>query len=173
MFVLDDNEDFRNFISALLVENYRILIAEDGKEALQVILDKMFGPLTAAKNESIGEWVVSRNPKLFKPYNLQTFQTELILLYVQRGFSEGSEGGSRGFLGPRPRQPPGKALATPWQPKANSKQFQTEFNGFVFEKRLQLHAVSLPSQKSGYDFHLLNCWLEGVVLGVEKNEFTL
>jgi len=81
---------------------------------------------------------------------------------VQRGVRGGSEG-----LGP------GNPQATPRQPKANSKQFQTEFNGFFFEKRLQLHAVSLPSQKSGYDFHLLNCWLEGVVLGVEKNEFTL
>ena len=119
MFVLDDNEDFRNFISALLVENFRILKAEDGKEALQVILDKMFDPLTAAKNESIGEWVVSRNPKLFKPYNLQTFQTELILLYVQRGFSEGSEGGSRGFRGPRPSEPPANPQPTPRQDPRN------------------------------------------------------
>jgi len=41
MLVVDDNEDFRNFISALFVENYRILKAEDGEAALQVILDKM------------------------------------------------------------------------------------------------------------------------------------
>ena len=41
MLVVDDNEDFRNFISALFTENYRILKAEDGEVALQMILDKM------------------------------------------------------------------------------------------------------------------------------------
>jgi signal transduction histidine kinase/ligand-binding sensor domain-containing protein/DNA-binding response OmpR family regulator len=41
MLVVDDNEDFRNFISALFTENYRILKAEDGEVAFQMILDKM------------------------------------------------------------------------------------------------------------------------------------
>jgi len=41
MLVVDDNEDFRNFISALFTENYRILKAEDGEVALKMILDKM------------------------------------------------------------------------------------------------------------------------------------
>ena len=41
MLVVDDNEDFRNFISALFTETYRILKAGDGEEALKIILDKM------------------------------------------------------------------------------------------------------------------------------------
>ena len=41
MLVVDDNEDFRNFISALFTESYRILKAEDGEVALKIILDKM------------------------------------------------------------------------------------------------------------------------------------
>jgi len=41
MLIVDDNEDFRNFISALFTENYRILKAEDGEMAFQLILDKM------------------------------------------------------------------------------------------------------------------------------------
>lgn len=41
MLVVDDNEDFRNFISALFTENYRILKAEDGEVAFKIILDKM------------------------------------------------------------------------------------------------------------------------------------
>ena len=41
MLVVDDNEDFRNFISALFTENYRILKAEDGEMAYKLILDKM------------------------------------------------------------------------------------------------------------------------------------
>ena len=41
MLVVDDNEDFRNFISALFAENYRILKAEDGEIAYKMILDKM------------------------------------------------------------------------------------------------------------------------------------
>jgi len=41
MLVVDDNEDFRNFISALFTDNYRILNAEDGEMAFQIILDKM------------------------------------------------------------------------------------------------------------------------------------
>ena len=41
MLIVDDNEDFRNFISALFTENYRILKAEDGEMAFKVILDKM------------------------------------------------------------------------------------------------------------------------------------
>jgi len=41
MLVVDDNEDFRNFISAMFIDNYRILKAEDGEIALKIILDKM------------------------------------------------------------------------------------------------------------------------------------
>ncbi|MFT3751440.1 MAG: response regulator [Paludibacter sp.] len=41
MLVVDDNEDFRNFISAMFTESYRILKAEDGEVALKIILDKM------------------------------------------------------------------------------------------------------------------------------------
>jgi signal transduction histidine kinase/ligand-binding sensor domain-containing protein/DNA-binding response OmpR family regulator len=41
MLVVDDNEDFRNFISSMFTNSYRILKAEDGEIALKVILDKM------------------------------------------------------------------------------------------------------------------------------------
>ena len=41
MLIVDDNEDFRNFIAALFTENYRLLKAEDGEMAYQMILDKM------------------------------------------------------------------------------------------------------------------------------------
>jgi signal transduction histidine kinase/ligand-binding sensor domain-containing protein/DNA-binding response OmpR family regulator len=41
MLIVDDNEDFRNFISALFTDSYRILKAEDGEMAFQMILDKM------------------------------------------------------------------------------------------------------------------------------------
>jgi signal transduction histidine kinase/ligand-binding sensor domain-containing protein/DNA-binding response OmpR family regulator len=41
MLIVDDNEDFRNFISALFIESYQILKAEDGEVAFQMILDKM------------------------------------------------------------------------------------------------------------------------------------
>jgi len=41
MLIVDDNEDFRNFISAMFTDSYRILKAEDGEKAHKVILDKM------------------------------------------------------------------------------------------------------------------------------------
>lgn len=41
MLIVDDNEDFRNFISALFSDTYRIIKAEDGLIALKMILDKM------------------------------------------------------------------------------------------------------------------------------------
>jgi len=41
MLVVDDNEDFRNFIAALFTDSYRILKANDGDMALKIILDKM------------------------------------------------------------------------------------------------------------------------------------
>jgi signal transduction histidine kinase/ligand-binding sensor domain-containing protein/DNA-binding response OmpR family regulator len=41
MLVVDDNEDFRNFITAIFTDSYRILKAEDGEIALKIILDKM------------------------------------------------------------------------------------------------------------------------------------
>jgi len=41
MLVVDDNEDFRDYISALFTESYRILKAEDGEVAHKMILEKM------------------------------------------------------------------------------------------------------------------------------------
>ncbi|HEY5508462.1 MAG TPA: response regulator, partial [Paludibacter sp.] len=41
MLVVDDNEDFRDYISALFTETYRILKAEDGEVAHKIILEKM------------------------------------------------------------------------------------------------------------------------------------
>jgi signal transduction histidine kinase/ligand-binding sensor domain-containing protein/DNA-binding response OmpR family regulator len=41
MLVVDDNPDFRNFIAAMFVDKYRILKAEDGEIAYQMILEKM------------------------------------------------------------------------------------------------------------------------------------
>jgi len=41
MLIVDDNQDFRNFIATLFTENYRILMAEDGERAYQIILNKM------------------------------------------------------------------------------------------------------------------------------------
>jgi len=41
MLIVDDNEDFRNFISALFTANYRILKASDGESAYKLILDRM------------------------------------------------------------------------------------------------------------------------------------
>jgi len=41
MLVVDDNHDFRDFIAAMFVDKYRILKAEDGKIAYQMILEKM------------------------------------------------------------------------------------------------------------------------------------
>ena len=41
MLVVDDNEDFRDYISALFTDTYRILKAEDGEVAHKIILEKM------------------------------------------------------------------------------------------------------------------------------------
>jgi DNA-binding response OmpR family regulator/nitrogen-specific signal transduction histidine kinase len=41
MLVVDDNEDFRNFIGALFTEKFRILKAGDGQSAYKIILDRM------------------------------------------------------------------------------------------------------------------------------------
>lgn len=41
MLIVDDNEDFRNFISVLFTNNYRILKASDGEAALKIVLDRM------------------------------------------------------------------------------------------------------------------------------------
>jgi signal transduction histidine kinase/DNA-binding response OmpR family regulator/ligand-binding sensor domain-containing protein len=41
MLIVDDNQDFRNFIAALFTETYRILKAEDGEHALKITLDKI------------------------------------------------------------------------------------------------------------------------------------
>ncbi len=41
MLVVDDNEDFRNFIEAIFTTSYRILKAENGRQALNITLDKI------------------------------------------------------------------------------------------------------------------------------------
>jgi signal transduction histidine kinase/ligand-binding sensor domain-containing protein/DNA-binding response OmpR family regulator len=41
MLIVDDNEDFRNFIAAIFTDSYRILTAGDGEVALKITLDKM------------------------------------------------------------------------------------------------------------------------------------
>ncbi len=41
MLVVDDNEDFRNFISAMFSDSYHILKAENGERALKITLEKM------------------------------------------------------------------------------------------------------------------------------------
>lgn len=41
MLIVDDNHDFRNFLTTLFTQNYRILSAEDGEKAYQIILNKM------------------------------------------------------------------------------------------------------------------------------------
>jgi len=41
MLVVDDNADFRKFISSLFTANYRIIEAGDGEQALKIILSKM------------------------------------------------------------------------------------------------------------------------------------
>jgi signal transduction histidine kinase/DNA-binding response OmpR family regulator/ligand-binding sensor domain-containing protein len=41
MLIVDDNEDFRNFLAALFVKTYRIIKASDGEVAYRIILEKM------------------------------------------------------------------------------------------------------------------------------------
>jgi len=41
MLIVDDNHDFRDFLATLFTQNYRILSAEDGEKAYQIILNKM------------------------------------------------------------------------------------------------------------------------------------
>lgn len=41
MLIVDDNEDFRNFIAAIFTDAFRILTADDGEKALKLTLDKM------------------------------------------------------------------------------------------------------------------------------------
>jgi len=41
MLIVDDNDDFRNFIATLFTGNYRILKASDGESAYKIILDRM------------------------------------------------------------------------------------------------------------------------------------
>lgn len=40
MLIVDDNEDFRKFIGSMFTANYRILMAGDGEQALQLTLEK-------------------------------------------------------------------------------------------------------------------------------------
>ena len=41
MLIVDDNEDFRNFIAAIFTDSFRILTAGDGEKALKLTLEKM------------------------------------------------------------------------------------------------------------------------------------
>ncbi len=41
MLIVDDNDDFRNFIAVLFADNFRIITAEDGEKALKITLEKM------------------------------------------------------------------------------------------------------------------------------------
>lgn len=41
MLVVDDNEDFRNFIETIFSTGYRVLKAENGEQALKITLDKL------------------------------------------------------------------------------------------------------------------------------------
>lgn len=41
LLIVDDNEDFRDFIKSLFIQSYRIITASDGEEASQVILDQL------------------------------------------------------------------------------------------------------------------------------------
>lgn len=41
LLIVDDNEDFREFIKSLFVKSYRIITANDGEEASQIILDQL------------------------------------------------------------------------------------------------------------------------------------
>ncbi len=41
MLIVDDNSDFKNFIASVFTDNYRILTAADGVEALKITLEKI------------------------------------------------------------------------------------------------------------------------------------
>lgn len=41
MLIVDDNDDFRNFIAVLFANTFRIITAEDGEKALEITLEKM------------------------------------------------------------------------------------------------------------------------------------
>lgn len=41
LLIVDDNEDFREFIKSLFSQSYRIITANDGEEAYQIILDQL------------------------------------------------------------------------------------------------------------------------------------
>ncbi|PXV64716.1 two component regulator with propeller domain [Dysgonomonas alginatilytica] len=41
LLIVDDNEDFREFIKSLFIHSYRIITANDGEEASQIILDQL------------------------------------------------------------------------------------------------------------------------------------
>ena len=41
MLIVDDNADFRNFITSIFADSYQILTASDGEEALKLTLNKM------------------------------------------------------------------------------------------------------------------------------------
>ncbi len=41
LLIVDDNEDFREFIQSLFIKSYRVITANDGEEASQIILDQL------------------------------------------------------------------------------------------------------------------------------------
>ncbi|MBP1676455.1 MAG: hypothetical protein H6Q20_1014 [Bacteroidetes bacterium] len=41
MLIVDDNADFRNFITTLFISQYRVITAENGEKAYKIVLDKM------------------------------------------------------------------------------------------------------------------------------------
>lgn len=41
LLIVDDNEDFRNFIAGLFTETYRLIFAQDGEEALNIAIDQL------------------------------------------------------------------------------------------------------------------------------------
>lgn len=41
LLIVDDNEDFREFMKSLFIKSYRIITANDGEEASQIILDQL------------------------------------------------------------------------------------------------------------------------------------
>lgn len=41
MLIVDDNEDFRDFITELFFDSYRVITAENGQEAFSLIMDQL------------------------------------------------------------------------------------------------------------------------------------
>jgi signal transduction histidine kinase/ligand-binding sensor domain-containing protein/AraC-like DNA-binding protein len=41
LLIVDDNEDFRNFIASLFAETWRLIFAQDGEEAVGIVIDQL------------------------------------------------------------------------------------------------------------------------------------